>query len=105
MLLGTWKAVYGQGGALHPSSGGERHQPRLELIEDIRTIYDNYDFKTEIAAASIRSVSRYHRLRQDRRRRDHRAFTVIKAMANNVLTDKGLDQFLQDWAKTRQKIV
>jgi transaldolase len=30
---------------------------------------------------------------------------VIKAMAHHVLTDKGLDQFLKDWAKTGQKIL
>lgn len=30
---------------------------------------------------------------------------VIKSMANHVLTDKGLDQFLKDWAKTGQKIL
>ncbi len=31
--------------------------------------------------------------------------SVIKAMAGHVLTDKGLDAFLKDWAKTGQKIV
>ena len=31
--------------------------------------------------------------------------SVIKALANHVLTDKGLEQFLKDWAKTGQKII
>jgi transaldolase len=31
--------------------------------------------------------------------------SVIKAMASHVLTDKGLDQFVKDWAKTGQKIL
>jgi transaldolase len=31
--------------------------------------------------------------------------SVIKAMANHVLTDKGLEQFMADWAKTGQKIL
>jgi transaldolase len=77
----------------------------VQLIEDIRTIYDNYDFKTEILAASIRSVNHI----TDCARIGADVITappsVIKAMANHVLTDKGLDQFLKDWAKTGQKIL
>lgn len=76
----------------------------LELIEDIRNIYDNYDYKTEVLAASIRSVN--HVI--DCARIGADVITappnVIKAMANHVLTDKGLDQFNADWAKTGQKI-
>jgi transaldolase len=76
----------------------------IQLIEDIRTIYDNYGFKTEILAASIRSVNHI----TDCARIGADVITappaVIKAMANHVLTDKGLEQFLKDWAKTGQKI-
>ncbi len=76
----------------------------IQLIEDIRTIYDNYDFKTEILAASIRSVNHI----TDVARIGADVITappnVIKAMASHVLTDKGLDQFVKDWAKTGQKI-
>lgn len=76
----------------------------LELIEDIRNIYDNYDYKTEVLAASIRSVN--HVI--DCARIGADVITappnVIKAMANHVLTDKGLEQFNADWAKTGQKI-
>lgn len=76
----------------------------IQLIEDIRTIYDNYDFKTEILAASIRSVNHI----TDVARIGADVITappnVIKAMANHVLTDKGLDQFVKDWAATGQKI-
>ncbi|MDN3712417.1 fructose-6-phosphate aldolase [Paracoccus cavernae] len=77
----------------------------MELIAQIREIYDNYDFKTEILAASIRSVNHI----TDAARIGADVITappaIIKAMASHVLTDKGLAQFNADWAKTGQKIV
>ncbi len=45
----------------------------MELIQDIRTIYDNYGFETQILAASIRTVNHMTEARPDRRRRLHRA--------------------------------
>ncbi|MCB2134650.1 MAG: fructose-6-phosphate aldolase [Rhodobacteraceae bacterium] len=81
------------------------HLDGMDLIQDLRTIYDNYDFRTEILAASIRSVN--HVIDCARIGADVVTAppSVIKAMANHVLTDKGLDQFLKDWAKTGQKIL
>ncbi|MDI3336495.1 fructose-6-phosphate aldolase [Defluviimonas aestuarii] len=81
------------------------HLDGMELIADIRQIYDNYDFRTEILAASIRSVN--HAIESARIGADVMTAppSVIKSMANHVLTDKGLDQFLKDWAKTGQKIL
>ncbi|WP_312528399.1 fructose-6-phosphate aldolase [Paracoccus sp. (in: a-proteobacteria)] len=77
----------------------------MQLISDIREIYDNYDYKTQILAASIRSVNHI----TDAARIGADVITappaVIKAMASHVLTDKGLAQFNADWAKTGQKIV
>ena len=77
----------------------------LELIEDIRTIYDNYEFTTEILAASIRSVNHV----QDCAKIGADVMTappdVIKKLAGHPLTDKGLDQFLKDAAKADIKIV
>lgn len=77
----------------------------MELIADIRAIYDNYDFKTQILAASIRSANHM----KDAALIGADVATappgVIKAMANHVLTDKGLAQFLSDWEKTGQKIL
>lgn len=77
----------------------------MELIEDIRTIYDNYGFETQILAASIRSVN--HILDSARIGADVITAPpkVIKAMANHPLTDKGLAQFLADWEKTGQNIL
>lgn len=80
------------------------HLDGMELIADIRRIYDNYGFETEVLAASIRSVN--HVI--DCARIGADVITappaVIKAMANHVLTDKGLEQFNKDWAATGQKI-
>ena len=77
----------------------------LDLIGDIRTIYDNYDFKTQILAASIRTANHV----KDCARIGADVVTappaVIKALASHVLTDKGLEQFMKDWAKTGQKIL
>jgi len=68
----------------------------MELIDDIRTIYDNYGFETEILAASIRSVN--HVL--DAARIGADVITappaVIKSLVNHPLTDKGLATFLAD---------
>ena len=76
----------------------------LELIEDIRTIYDNYSFETEILAASIRSVNHV----KDCALVGADVMTappkVVKSLANHVLTDKGLAAFLKDWEATGQKI-
>ncbi|WP_273500472.1 fructose-6-phosphate aldolase [Paracoccus sphaerophysae] len=76
----------------------------MELIADIRQIYDNYGFETNLLAASIRSVN--HIIECARIGADVITAppAVIKAMANHVLTDKGLEQFTADWAKTGQKI-
>jgi len=76
----------------------------MELIREIRAIYDNYDFDTQILAASIRSVNHV----KDSALAGADVMTappgVINALANHPLTDKGLKSFLDDWAKTGQKI-
>ena len=77
----------------------------LELISDIRQIYDNYGFDTQILAASIRTanhVTQCARIGADVMTAPP---SVIKGLASHVLTDKGLEQFMKDWAKTGQKIL
>lgn len=68
----------------------------MELIEDIRTIYDNYGFDTQILAASIRSAN--HILDSARLGADVITAppAVIKSLVNHPLTDKGLATFLAD---------
>lgn len=77
----------------------------LELIEEIRTIYDNYGFETEILAASIRSVGHMKECALIGADVATAPPNVIKAMVGHVLTDKGLDAFMKDWKATGQSIL
>jgi transaldolase len=77
----------------------------LQLIADIRQIYDNYGFETQILAASVRSANHMSECAKIGADVATAPASVIKAMANHVLTDKGLAQFMADWAKTGQKII
>ena len=76
----------------------------MELIGDIRLIYDNYDFRTEILVASVRHG--IHVLQAAKIGADVMTAppAVIKALIKHVLTDKGIEGFLADWAKTGQTI-
>ena len=75
------------------------------LIEDIKIIYDNYAFETEILVASVRHP--VHVLQAAKLGADVATMppAVIRALANHPLTDKGLAAFDADWAKTGQSIV
>jgi transaldolase len=77
----------------------------MALISDIRMIYDNYDFGTEILVASVRHP--IHVLESAKIGADVMTAppAVIKALFNHVLTDKGIAGFMADWAKTGQKII
>jgi transaldolase len=77
----------------------------IQLIQDIRTIYDNYAFDTEILAASLRHP--IHVLECAKIGADviTAPASVIKMLSKHVLTDKGLDGFAADWAKTGQSIL
>jgi len=78
----------------------------MDLIREIRTIYDNYAaIETKILAASIRTVNHV----RDAALIGADVATVppatLKALVKHPLTDKGLEAFLADWKKTGQKIV
>lgn len=77
----------------------------MELIRDIRVIYDNYDFRTEILAASIRSPNHVKDAAIAGADVSTVPPSVLKALVSHPLTDKGLKSFLDDWAKTGQKIL
>ncbi|MEO1680223.1 MAG: fructose-6-phosphate aldolase [Pseudomonadota bacterium] len=77
----------------------------MELIADIRQIYDNYGFETEILAASIRTVNHVTEAAKIGADVATMPPDVIKKLSTHPLTDKGLDAFLADWAKTGQKIL
>jgi transaldolase len=76
----------------------------MELIQEIRTIYDNYDFDTEILAASIRTVNHVKLAAMIGADVVTVPPATLRALVKHPLTDKGLEQFLADWAKTGQKI-
>ncbi len=77
----------------------------MQLIREIRQIYDNYPaLSTEILAASIRSINHV---------RDAAIIgadvatippSVLKQLIRHPLTDKGIEMFMSDWAKTKQTI-
>ncbi len=77
----------------------------MELIEDIRTIYDNYGFETEILAASIRNANHVKECAIVGADVVTAPPNVIKGLANHALTDKGLAAFMKDWEKTGQSIL
>ena len=76
----------------------------MQLIGDIRLIYDNYAFDTEILVASVRHP--IHVLEAAKIGADVMTAppSVIKQLVKHPLTDKGIEGFLADWAKTGQKI-
>ena len=74
-------------------------QDGMQLIEDIRRIYDNYKFETKILVASIRHPMHV---------RDSALlgadvatipYGVLKQLASHPLTDIGIEKFLKDWEK------
>lgn len=77
----------------------------MELIHEIRTIYDNYDFQTEILAASVRTSAHV----RDSAMAGADCATIppqtFRALYKHVLTDAGLEAFLADWEKTGQSIL
>ncbi|MEO6298613.1 MAG: fructose-6-phosphate aldolase [Paracoccaceae bacterium] len=77
----------------------------MELISDIRTIYDNYGYTTQILAASIRTANHITQCARVGADVVTAPPAVIKAMLAHPLTEKGLEQFMKDWAKTGQKIL
>ena len=77
----------------------------MELIRDIREIYDNYGFETQILAASIRTSEH---VRQSALAGADCATippATFKALYKHILTDAGRATFLADWEKTGQSIL
>ncbi len=80
------------------------HMDGIELIEEIRLIYDNYGFETEILAASIRTPLHVKQVAMIGADVITAPPAVLKALVKHPLTDKGIEMFLADWKKTGQKI-
>ncbi len=77
----------------------------MELIGEIRAIYDNYGFDTDILAASIRTPAHVKAAALAGADCATIPPSVFADLFKHPLTEKGLDQFLSDWAKTGQSIL
>jgi len=77
----------------------------MQLIEDMRIIYDNYAYPTEILAASIRSANHVSEAAIAGADVATIPPSVIRTLAKHPLTDKGLEAFVKDWAATGQSIL
>ena len=78
----------------------------MQLIQDIRTMYDNFDdLHTRILAASLRTANHVSDAALAGADVGTIPPNVISGLAEHPLTAKGLDGFMKDWAKTGQKIV
>lgn len=78
-------------------------QPGMELIQQMRQIFDNYDFDTEILVASVRSPT--HVLESALIGADIVTcpFKVMQQLTTHPLTDKGIQLFMADWQKSQSK--
>jgi transaldolase len=74
-------------------------QSGMQLVGDIKTIYRNYGFKTQILAASIRSPLHVVEAAMAGAEIATMPFKVLDMLFSHPLTDKGLDQFLKDYNK------
>ena len=81
------------------------HLDGTELIAEIRQIYDNYAFDTEILAASIRTPLHVKQVALIGADVATVPPAVLKSLVKHPLTDKGIEQFMADWKKTGQTIL
>lgn len=77
----------------------------MDLITEIRTIYDNFDYDTEILAASIRTPAHVKEAAMAGADCATIPPAVFQELFKHPLTEKGLEQFMADWAKTGQSIL
>ena len=80
------------------------HLDGTDLIAEIRQIYDNYAFDTEILAASVRTALHVKQVALIGADVATCPPAVIKGLVKHPLTDKGIEQFLADWKKTGQSL-
>ena len=77
----------------------------MDLISEIRAIYDQYGFDTEILAASIRTPAHVKAAALAGADCATIPPEVFRALVKHPLTDKGLEQFMSDWKATGQSIL
>ena len=77
----------------------------VELIADIRALYDQYGFSTEILAASIRTEAHVRDVALAGADCATLPPKVFQGLLTHPLTDRGLRQFLDDWSSSGQTIL
>ena len=77
----------------------------MQLIRDIRTVYDNYGYETNILAASIRTAEHVKQCALAGADCATLPPKIFAALYKHELTDSGIDAFLKDWASTGQSIL
>ena len=80
------------------------HLDGMDLIAEIRQIYDNYDYATNILVASIRTANHIKQAAMIGADYVTAPPAVLKSLVKHPLTDKGIEMFLADWKKTGQSI-
>lgn len=77
----------------------------MSLIHEVRAIYDNYGFETEVLAASLRTPDHVKACALAGADVSTVPPAVLRSLVKHPLTDKGLEQFSADWAATGQSIL
>jgi transaldolase len=77
----------------------------MDLISEIRQIYDNYDFDTNILVASVRTANHIREAAMIGADYATAPPAVLKSLVKHPLTDKGIESFVADWKKTGQSIL
>ncbi|HAE02853.1 MAG TPA: fructose-6-phosphate aldolase [Rhodospirillaceae bacterium] len=80
-------------------------QDGMDLIADVVTIYENYDFATEVLVASIRHPVHVVQAAKMGAGVATLPPKVLRQLFGHPLTDKGLEGFMKDWAATGQSIL
>ena len=80
------------------------HVDGMDLIAEIRQIYDNYEYKTNILVASVRTPNHIKQAALIGADYVTAPPAVLKSLVKHPLTDKGIEMFLADWKKTGQSI-
>jgi transaldolase len=79
-------------------------QDGFGMIDQLVRILRNYDYPAQILVASLRSPNHLTRVAESGAHIATLPFNVIKQILHHPLTDRGLESFLADWHKTKQKI-
>lgn len=77
-------------------------QNGMELIQDIKKIYDHYDLKTQILVASIRHVEHVLESLRIGAHVGTMPYKIFQQLLTHPLTEKGLAQFMKDWESAKK---